>query len=192
MNAKRFCLVFLLTLALPFASRAADAEKAPGYFDFDDLPISGKGEYVDINLSSSLLSLAGRIACDGDPETAAILKGLKQVRVSVVNLDSDNKEKAASQVEAVRRKLANAGWEQAVNVRESSGETVNIHVKTGSGETIEGLVVTAFEPGDEAVLVNIVGSVRIDQLAKIAARLDIEPLKKLKVNFAMTDKSAKH
>lgn len=191
MTLPRLFSVALVALSLPLASFAAGSDKDPGYFDIENLPISGKGDFVEINLSSSLLGIAGRIAADKEPEAAELLKGLKHVRVNVVKLDDDNGAAAKTQIETIRGKLAGAGWEQAVNVREANGQSVNVHIKTKDTDSIEGLVITVLEPGKDAVFVNIVGSVRVDQLAKVAAQLDIKPLKNIKIDVSTDTKENK-
>ena len=44
-------------------------------------------------------------------------------------------------------------------------------------ETIEGLVVTVISGGREVVLVNIVGDIKPEQIATLAERFNIDPLK---------------
>jgi hypothetical protein len=48
-------------------------------------------------------------------------------------------------------------------------------------EAIEGLVVTVISDQKEVVLVNIVGDIKPEQIATLADRFDIEPLKNIKV-----------
>jgi hypothetical protein len=54
---------------------------------------------------------------------------------------------------------------------------VDIHVKQHGDDAIDGLVVTVIDHNGEAVFVNIVGNINADQLAKIADKFDIEPLR---------------
>jgi hypothetical protein len=84
-----------------------------------------------------------------------------------------------AQVEAVRAKLNGMGWQKAVSVRDAKGDNVDVHVNLRGDESIEGLVVTVLSGKGEIVLVNIVGSIRPEQLSKLGTRMNIEPLKNL-------------
>ena len=179
-----------LSLALiPFSSFAAETEA--GAIDIGQLLPSAKGEFVEINLSSAMLKFAARIAATQEPETAELIRSLKSIRVNVVGLDDSNRAATVEQIESVRRKLEAQGWTKIVTVREKNGgDNVDIHIKQRGDEAIDGLVVTVLDKKGEAVFVNIVGNINADQLAKIADKFDIEPLRKLhmKLDHAKKDK----
>jgi hypothetical protein len=69
---------------------------------------------------------------------------------------------------------------QIVTVREQpKGDDVQIYTKTRGEEAIEGLVVTVISDRNEVVLVNIVGDIKPEQIATLAERFNIDPLKKI-------------
>jgi hypothetical protein len=69
---------------------------------------------------------------------------------------------------------------QIVTVREQpKGDDVQIYTKTRGEEAIEGLVVTVISGRNEVVLVNIVGDIKPEQIATLAERFNIDPLKKI-------------
>ena len=165
-----------LALALTTAMRAADAD--PGYVDIGQLMPAAKGQFVEVNLSSGLLRFAAKIAAHQEPEAAELIANLKRIRVNVVSLDDSNRATTIEKIEGVRRKLESQGWTQMVTVREKEdGDNVDIHVKQRGEDAIDGLVVTVIDHKGEAVFVNIVGNIGADQIAKIAEKFDIEPLK---------------
>ncbi len=169
-----------LSLALAAAGYAADAE--PGFIDIGQLIPSAKGEFVEVNLSAGMLKFASKIAAREEPEAADLIGNLKRVRINVVGLDDKNRAGTVERIESVRRKLEAQGWTQMVTVREKEdGDNVDIHVKQSSDDIIDGLVVTVIDHKGEAVFVNIVGSIHVDQIAKLADRFDIEPLKHVKL-----------
>jgi hypothetical protein len=175
-----------LALALTVAARAADAE--PGFVDIGKLMPSAQGKFVEINLSSGMLKFAARIASHQEPETAELLAGLKRIRVNVVGLDEANRAGTIEKIEGIRRNLETQGWTQMVTVREKeNGDNVDIHVKQHGDDAIDGLVVTVIDHNGEAVFVNIVGNINADQLAKIAEKFDIEPLRH--VHMKMEEKA---
>ncbi len=171
-----------LSLALiPFASAA---EVETGAIDIGQLMPSAKGKFVEINLSPALLKFAARIAARQEPETAELIRNLKSIRVNVVGLDDSNRAATTEQIEGVRRKLETQGWTKMVTVREQDGgDNVDIHVKQHGEESIDGLVITVIDRKGEAVFVNIVGNINADQLAQIADKFDIEPLRKIHVKI---------
>jgi len=165
-----------LALALTGAARAADTE--PGYADIGKLMPSAQGKFVEINLSPGMLKFAARIAAHQEPETADLLANLKRIRVNVVSLDDANRASTIEKIDAIRRSLEAQGWTQMVTVREKEGgDNVDIHVKQHGDDAIDGLVVTVIDRNGEAVFVNIVGNINADQLAKVAEKFDIEPLR---------------
>lgn len=167
-----------LSLALTVSSHAADAEV--GAIDLGQLMPSANGQFVEVNLSTAMLKFAARIAAHQEPETAELIRNLKSIRVNVVGLDDSNRATTVGQIEAVRRKLEAQGWTKMVTVREENGgDNVDIHVKQRGEEAIDGLVVTVIDKKGEAVFVNIVGNINAEQLAVIAEKFDIEPLRKI-------------
>jgi hypothetical protein len=168
------------TLSLALTTFATAAEVEPGAIDIGQLLPSAKGEFVEVNLSSAMLKFAARIAARQEPEVAEMIRNLKSIRVNVVGLDDTNRAATVEQIEGVRRKLEAQGWTKMVTVRErNGGDNVDVHVKQRGEESIDGLVVTVLDRKGEAVFVNIVGNINADQLAQIADKFDIEPLRKV-------------
>ncbi|SDS56723.1 DUF4252 domain-containing protein [Opitutus sp. GAS368] len=178
------------TLSLALTAFASAAEVETGAIDIGQLMPSAKGKFVEINLSPALLKFAARIAARQEPETAELIRNLKSIRVNVVGLDDSNRAATTEQIEGVRRKLETQGWTKMVTVREQDGgDNVDIHVKQHGEESIDGLVVTVLDKKGEAVFVNIVGNINADQLAQIADKFDIEPLRKLHLKIEAKKKA---
>ena len=178
-----------LSLALITSSRAAEVEV--GAIDIGQLMPSAKGQFVEVNLSSAMLKFAARIASRHEPEAAEMIRNLKSIRVNVVGLDDSNRAATVEQIESVRRKLESQGWTKLVTVREKNdGDNVDVHIKQHGEEAIDGLVVTVIDRKGEAVFVNIVGNINADQIAQLAEKFDIEPLRKvhLKIDSKKKDK----
>lgn len=168
------------TLSLAFIVSAQAAETDAGAVDIGQLMPSAKGQFVEINLSPAMLKFAARIAARQEPEAAELIRNLKSIRVNVIGLDDSNRTGTIGQIESVRRKLEAQGWTKMVTVREKNdGDNVDIHVKQQGEESIDGLVVTVIDRKGEAVFVNIVGNIKADQIAQIADKFDIEPLRKV-------------
>jgi hypothetical protein len=172
----------LLSLAVLAAGLTlnAHAEARPGEVDFGKIgePDSG-GKYVEINLGRSLLSLAARLVERQQPEAGKLLRSVELVRVTVLGLNDGNRKATEKRVREVRRQLDKDGWERIVTAQEKNGEDVCIFIKSRGEEALQGLVVTVLDgKKQEAVLINIVGDIRPEQVAAVGEALHIEELKK--------------
>jgi len=178
--------------ALCLSASAASHESEPGYVDLGKLMPAAKGEFVEVNLSAGMLKFAAKLASRQEPEAAELIGNLKHVRVNVVGLDDSNRDDAVKHIEGIRRKLEAQGWTQMVTVREKNDRSnVDVHVKQRGDDIIEGLVVTVIDDKGEAVLVNIVGNISADQIAKVAENLNIEPLRHVRVKMNNKNKADK-
>lgn len=166
----------VLTTALTLGAQADTS--LPGFVDFGKFaaPADG-GESVEVNLNGSLIAMAAKLTEKSEPEVADLLKGLRAVRVNVIGLNDQNRAELENRVKAVRSELDAKGWQRIVTVQ-NKGEDVGVYLKTRSDEAVEGLVVTVLDGNRQVVFVNIVGEIKMDKIAELADRLDIEPLKK--------------
>jgi hypothetical protein len=165
--------------ALSLSAVAADE---PGFVDIGSFAPSGKGQFVEVNLSPALLKFAARIAKSHEPDAAEIVGDIKRIRINVVGLDDANRDATIERIEAVRAKLESQGWTRMVTVREGEkGDDVAIFAKVRADEALDGIVVTVFNRTGEAVFVNVVGTINPDKIAALAEKYDIEPLRHVKV-----------
>jgi hypothetical protein len=178
------------TVSLALTTFAPAAETDSGAIDIGQLMPSAKGQFVEVNLSAAMLKFAARIAARQEPEAAELIRNLKSIRVNVIGLDDSNRAATVEQIESVRRKLESQGWTKMVTVREhNGGDNVDVHVKQRGEEAIDGLVVTVLDKKGEAVFVNIVGNINADQLAQLADKFDIEPLRKVHLKIEAKKKA---
>jgi hypothetical protein len=171
---------FSAAFALLSAVVAAQAENLPaGQVDFGAFapPASG-GEFVEVNISSSLISMAARLVEKQEPDVAQLLNGLHLIQVHVVGLDDDNRSELERRVQKLRKELDGKGWEKVVTAK-NQDQDVGIYLKTQDKDSVEGLVVMVVEPNKQAVFINIVGDIKPEKLALLGDRLHIDPLKKI-------------
>jgi hypothetical protein len=76
--------------------------------------------------------------------------------------------------------LEDQGWQRALYVREGN-ESSYVYVRR-DGDAIAGLTILSTDPNNESVFVNIVGSIRPEQIQKLGQELDIESLETLDTN----------
>jgi len=174
-----------VAISLAWASSGASlaaSDPGSGYVDFGKIAPSGEGKFVEVDLPEGLIKFAAKFASKEEPQAAEVLNNLKHVRVNVVELGDANRDEVVGRVQKLRQELVAQGWSQVVNVREQpKGDDVQIFAKMRGEEALEGMVVTVVSGGQQVVLVNIVGDIKPDQIATLAERFNIEPLKKIKV-----------
>lgn len=171
---------FLTTAVLASSLTAFGAEKLPpGAIDFGTFsaPSSG-GEFVEVNITSSLISLATKFIEKEDAEVAKLLSGLESVRVNVIGLDDSNRKPMTERVQKVKKQLDSKGWEKIVTAQ-SDNQDVGVYLKTADKEVVQGITVVVLEGEKEAVFINVVGNIRPEQLSKVGEKFNIEPLKKI-------------
>jgi hypothetical protein len=153
------------------------AAESIGYVDFGKFsPPQSGGQFVEVNIRDNLIGMVARLAATQEPEVAELLGGLKRIRVNVIGLDDANRVEIEQRVEKIGEELDQKGWERIVTAR-SGTEDVNVFLKTREQEAVEGLVVTILQGDKEAILINVVGDIRPEQLATLGERFNVEPLK---------------
>jgi hypothetical protein len=173
----KFAIAALLA-ALPLA--AQDIKMPVGL----DKLAEKASEVVDVSLDGALLQLAGRFLSEKDPDEAHVkhlMGGLKGVYVKSFEFDERGQYKE-SDVEELRAQLRTPAWARIVTTRSKrEGENAEVYLKTEGGQ-IAGLVVIVAEP-KELTIVNIIGSIRPEDIRDLGGRMgipkiDIEPVKK--------------
>jgi hypothetical protein len=175
-------LTFALGLALlPVSLNTVLAAEAPppGQVDFGSFtPPKDGGQFVEVNLSSSLIGMAAKLVEKQEPQVAELLKGLEGVRVNVIGVNDDNRADLEARIEKIRKELDLKGWERVVKVQEQK-QDVGVYLKTEKKDTVQGLVVVVKDGDKQAVFVNIVGNIRPEQISMLGERFDIDPLKEI-------------
>lgn len=141
--------------------------------DFSHLQ-SKATESVDITIGPFLMWLAGSIAPeraeDGTP-LKEIVKGIEAVYVRSYQFDSDDVY-SMDDVEKVRSQLRSDQWKPLAEIRSrKNSENVDIFISIQNDKPT-GFAIVASEPR-EFTIVNIVGTIDIDHLAKLQAGLGL-------------------
>jgi Na+-translocating ferredoxin:NAD+ oxidoreductase RnfG subunit len=165
-------------LAATLAANVRAETLLPGQIDFGTFSPPGEGgEFVEVNLSSSLITLASRFAEKADADVAQLLKGLHQVHVNVIGLNDENRPELEKRVQDLRKQMDKKGWERIVTAQKD-GQDVSVYLKTQNKDTVQGLVVLVMDGTKQAVFVNIVGDIKPDQVAMLGDKLHLDALKK--------------
>ncbi len=161
----------LCALLLSVVAEARDPQlKLPTFSHLQSQAV----ESVNITFGSVPLTFA-RFFIKGDEENAELrnlLKGVKSMSVAHYEFASDFVY-SKDDIDAVRAQLSDSGWSQIVQVRNKGAkEAVDVYISLES-DKINGLAVVASEPR-EFTIVNIVGSLDMEKVAKLRARLESE------------------
>ena len=133
-------------------------------------------ESVDVNIDERLMRLAAKAFSDKDADEREIKKlliGVKGIYVKSFEFDSDGQFTAAD-VEAIRAQLRGPGWTRLVNVTSKKEGNVEVYLLM-VGEDIGGLAVLSSEDR-ELTVVNIVGPVDLEKLAKLEGQFGVPEL----------------
>jgi hypothetical protein len=127
---------------------------------------------VDVTLGPSVLGIAGQFLSQKGDEAGAkkVIQGLKGIYVRSYEFSSPG-QYSDSDVEEVRKQLNPKEWEKVVSVREKKGDNVEIYLKK-EGDKTAGLTILAAEP-EELTIVHIVGSINVEDIAKLGGTLGI-------------------
>jgi hypothetical protein len=165
------------------------AEEMPGKVDFGAFsPPKGGGQFVQVNVPSSVIALAARFVEKEEPDVAKILSGLKQVTVNVIGLNDENREELQKRAQSIRTDLAGKGWERIVTVQEKD-QDVSIYLKM-SDSTIQGVTAVVLDGKQDAVFANVVGDIKPEQLAMLGDKFHIDPLKQIGLTAQKTEAKA--
>jgi len=141
--------------------------------DFSQL--RGKAvDSVDVTLDGFLMRLVARFARKSEDENAQFLSDIKSVRVRNFEFAEDGLYSLAD-VDSVRRQLSAPGWTQIVSAQKrSEKEKVDVYL-CAENEKILGIAVIASEPRSFTI-VNVIGNIDIDKLAKLEGQFGIPKL----------------
>lgn len=178
----------VLLLAFPALLRAQDMKLPPGV---EKLSAKAK-ETVEVTMDGPMLKWASKFLSAEDPEekkAAELVKNLKGIYVRSYEF-SDEGAYSAAEVDVLRSNFRSPEWSRVVGVRsEHDGENVDVFFRL-ENEEMAGIVVIAAEP-KELTVVNIVGPLKVDQLADLGGEFGIPKLKTKPVSSKPMAKAGK-
>ena len=166
-------LVALLVVLPAITARAQDPRIQLTHLDHLATRAS---ETVDLNFDERLILAAAKIFNDKDEDEAQIKKlitGLKGVYVKSFEFENDN-EYSSADVDSIRSQLREPSWTRLVNVKSKKDGNVEVYISL-TGSQVNGLTVISAE-ARELTIVNIVGPVDLEKLAKLEGNLGIPEL----------------
>jgi hypothetical protein len=132
-------------------------------------------ETVDVNIDERLMQITAKLFSDQDADEREIKKlinGLKGIYVKSFEFDADNSYTTAD-LESIRSQLKEPLWTRLVNVK-SRKENVEVYLMM-QNDQIGGLVVLSSDVR-ELTVVNIVGPIDLEKLAKLEGQFGVPDL----------------
>ena len=170
----RLALVALMLIAVSaVATRAQDSRLQ--LTSLDHLAAKAS-QSVDVAIDERLMRLASKVFSDQDIEEREIKKlvaGIKGIYVKSFEFENEGQYTAAD-METIRTQLRGPGWTRLVNVASKKEGNLEVYLLM-NGEQVGGLTVVSTDV-KELVVVNIVGPVDLDKLAKLEGQFGVPDL----------------
>jgi hypothetical protein len=149
--------------------------------------LAGKAtESVNISLSPWMLHMAGAFIDEKDEESVTLKRlvaGIKSIQIRSYEFATDFAYSAAD-IDGVRKQLTGPGWTQLMQVHHrDKNEDVDMYVLIENNVT-KGFALVASEPR-EFTIINIVGSINIDDLPKLESHLHLPKFAEARANLLM-------
>jgi hypothetical protein len=179
---KLFCLAVALVAAAATGARAQESQGAPRLeLDNEETLAQKANELIDVNLDQNLLRIIPKkiITKTEDGKTVDIGKivgGLRGVYVRSYGFNNEG-EYSEGNLTRVRTQLRSPGWSRLVNIIKKKADD-NVHLEVymmTSAGSIDGIAILALEP-KRLTLVNIVGSIDLEQLSQLEGQFGIPEL----------------
>jgi hypothetical protein len=173
----RVAVASLLVAVVSIAAQAqttaaADANGKLQIAQLDRLA-SKAAEFVNVNMDERLLRLVPSVLSN-DPEekeVKEVIAGLRGIYVKRFEFDNEGAY-GAGDLEAIRTQLSSPNWSRIVEIRSRrDSENIEVYLLTNGGR-VDGLVVLSSEP-KELMVINIVGSIDLDKLAKLRGQFGV-------------------
>lgn len=168
----------LFALVLVAASAAAAHAQQDSRLQLGSLDhLAAKAsQSVDVNIDERLMRLASKVFSDQDADEREIKKlvaGIKGIYVRSFEFEADGQYTPAD-METIRTQLRGPGWSRLVNVASKKEGNLEVYLLM-TGETVGGLAVLSSDVR-ELTIVNIVGPVDLEKLAKLEGQFGVPDL----------------
>jgi Domain of unknown function (DUF4252) len=170
---KPLLIAFLLTLTPVLSAKAQDSRIQLS--SLDHLAVKAS-QTVDVNIDERLMRMAAKVFSDKDEDerdVKKLIEGLKGIYVKSFEFETDGQYEIAD-VETIRTQLRAPGWTRLVNVTSRKEGMTEVYLRF-NGELVNGLAVLHTNE-KELTVVNIVGPVDLDKLAKLEGQLGVPDL----------------
>lgn len=173
-------MIFLLTFSLigsvAFAQTPEAYKEHPGYVDFGSFEkFQNAAKTVEISIKGPLLKFVSKAIAREDSELSQLLNDLLLIQVNVFSVEDQQIGDVKTIIQNASKTLASKQWERMVRVQDQ-GEHAEVYMQFEDTGALKGLAVMALGENQEAVFVNIVGTLDPEQLGKLSSKFNIPKL----------------
>lgn len=168
-------LFALLLVAVSAAGANAQQDSRLQLSSLDHLAAKAS-QSVDVNIDERLIRIALKVFSDDDAEERKIkevVNKIKGIYVKTFEFENDGQYTSAD-METIRTQLRGPGWTRLVNVTSKKEGNLEVYLLM-NGEQVGGLAVVSSEVR-ELTVVNIVGPIDLEKLAKLEGQFGIPEL----------------
>ena len=168
-------LIAIFLLIAPVLTAQAQQDSRLQLGSLDHLAAKAS-QTVDVNIDERLMRLAAKVFDDKDEDEREVKKlvaGLKGVYVKSFEFETEG-QYAPADIETIRTQLRGPGWTRLVNVTSKKDGMLEVYLLF-NGDAVGGMAVLHTDD-KELTVVNIVGPVDVDKLAKLEGQLGIPDL----------------
>jgi hypothetical protein len=168
-------LIAIFLILAPVLSAQAQQDSRIQMSGLDHLAAKAS-QTIDVNIDERLMRLASRVFDDKDEderEVKKLIANLKGVYVKSFEFETDG-QYATADIETIRTQLRAPGWTRLVNVTSKKEGMLEVYLLF-NGDVVGGMAVLHTDDR-ELTVVNIVGPVNVDKLAKLEGQLGIPDL----------------
>ncbi|MCP4655871.1 MAG: DUF4252 domain-containing protein [bacterium] len=167
-------LLVLLLTGLAVVAAEEDLTRDPGFVNFSDLGLLTDDELnIHVSVKDPLLKLVAEATRENEPELADLLSQLKAIEVYVYTVNESLREAIWKEIRSKANDLEGRGWDPAITIR-MRRERGYVFLNLVEGKPV-GLAAMYIED-NEAVFVNIVGSIDPTKIGRVASRFNIDLL----------------
>jgi uncharacterized protein DUF4252 len=137
---------------------------------------SKASQSVDVNIDDRLIRLAAKALSDQDSDEREVKKlvvGIKGIYVKSFEFEAEGQYTTAD-LDAIHTQLRGPGWTRLLNVASKKEGNLEVYLLM-NGDTVGGLAVVSTDD-KELTVVNIVGPVDLDKLAKLEGQFGVPEL----------------
>jgi uncharacterized protein DUF4252 len=166
-------LALLLIIMTGVLAKAQNSRIQLGSLDYLAAKAS---QTVDVSIDERLMRMAAKVFSDTDAderEVKKLIAGLKGIYVKSFEFEAAG-QYAPADIEAIRSQLRGPAWTRMVNVVSKKEGSLEVYLLF-NGDQIGGLAVLHTDDR-ELTVVNIVGPVDLDKLAKLEGQLGVPDL----------------
>jgi len=130
----------------------------------------------DVNIDERLMRMAAKVLSDKDAderEVKQLVAGIKGIYVRHFEFEADGQYTPAD-IESIRAQVAGPSWSRMVNATSRKDGVLDVYISF-SGEQVNGLAVIHTDDR-EFTVVNIVGPVDLEKLAKLEGQFGVPEL----------------